>query len=164
MAFLAQSSQGLEVVKRFPPLAECWPRFKKAVSSAWSIGPREARPEMLLFTGAVGRAYTQLYTPLMIIIEMIYKECNYQKLCFQVADIHRIIAEKTQYRWRLDGFKRVWHRFICPNVSAFLATFLIAIMVFIGKDFNMKSFLPNVIICIIPSLLSIVSNCKKNRT
>lgn len=30
-----------------------------------SIGPREARPEMLLFTGAVGRAYTQLYTPLM---------------------------------------------------------------------------------------------------
>lgn len=101
---------------------------------------------------------------LMIIIEMIYKECNYQKLCFQVADIHRIIAEKTQYRWRLDGFKRVWHRFICPNVSAFLATFLIAIMVFIGKDFNMKSFLPNVIICIIPSLLSIVFNCKKNRT
>lgn len=100
----------------------------------------------------------------MIIIEMIYKECNYQKLCFQVADIHRIIAEKTQYRWRLDGFKRVWHRFICPNVSAFLATFLIAIMVFIGKDFNMKSFLPNVIICIIPSLLSIVFNCKKNRT
>lgn len=54
---------------------------------------------------------------LMIIIEMIYKECNYQKLCFQVADIHRIIAEKTQYRWRLDGFKRVWHRFICPNVN-----------------------------------------------
>ena len=30
-----------------------------------SIGPRETRPEMLLFTGAVGRAYTQLYTPLM---------------------------------------------------------------------------------------------------
>ena len=30
-----------------------------------SIGPREDRPEMLLFTGAVGRAYTQLYTPLM---------------------------------------------------------------------------------------------------
>lgn len=30
-----------------------------------SIGPRHARPEMLLFTGAVGRAYTQLYTPLI---------------------------------------------------------------------------------------------------
>lgn len=30
-----------------------------------SIGPRDARPKMLLFTGAVGRAYTQLYTPLM---------------------------------------------------------------------------------------------------
>lgn len=30
-----------------------------------SIGPQEDRPEMLLFTGAVGRAYTQLYTPLM---------------------------------------------------------------------------------------------------
>lgn len=30
-----------------------------------SIGPRRDRPEMLLFTGAVGRAYTQLYTPLM---------------------------------------------------------------------------------------------------
>lgn len=30
-----------------------------------SIGPREDRPKMLLFTGAVGRAYTQLYTPLM---------------------------------------------------------------------------------------------------
>lgn len=30
-----------------------------------SIGPQKNRPEMLLFTGAVGRAYTQLYTPLM---------------------------------------------------------------------------------------------------
>lgn len=30
-----------------------------------SIGPQRDRPEMLLFTGAVGRAYTQLYTPLM---------------------------------------------------------------------------------------------------
>ena len=30
-----------------------------------NIGPPEKRPELLLFTGAVGRAYTQLYTPLM---------------------------------------------------------------------------------------------------
>ena len=30
-----------------------------------NIGPQEKRPELLLFTGAVGRAYTQLYTPLM---------------------------------------------------------------------------------------------------
>lgn len=98
---------------------------------------------------------------LMDIIRMIYNECNYQKLCCQVEDIHRIIAEKTQYRWRLDGFKRVWHRFIRPNISAFLATILIAVMVFLGKDFNMKNFLPNVIICIIPSLLSIAFNCRK---
>lgn len=30
-----------------------------------NIGPKVSRPEMLLFTGAIGRAYTQLYTPLM---------------------------------------------------------------------------------------------------
>lgn len=30
-----------------------------------NIGPSESRPQMLLFTGAVGRAYTQLYTPLI---------------------------------------------------------------------------------------------------
>ena len=30
-----------------------------------NIGPKARRPEMLLFTGATGRAYTQLYTPLL---------------------------------------------------------------------------------------------------
>ncbi len=30
-----------------------------------NIGTKDSRPEMLLFTGAIGRAYTQLYTPLM---------------------------------------------------------------------------------------------------
>lgn len=98
---------------------------------------------------------------LMSIVRMIYNECNYQKLCCQVEDIHQIIAEKTQYRWRLDGFKRVWHNFIRPNISAFLATILISVIVFIGKDFDMKNFLPNAIICIIPSLLSIAFNCKR---
>lgn len=30
-----------------------------------NIGPNASRPQMLLFTGAIGRAYTQLYTPLL---------------------------------------------------------------------------------------------------
>lgn len=30
-----------------------------------NIGPKKSRPNMLLFTGAIGRAYTQLYTPLL---------------------------------------------------------------------------------------------------
>ena len=30
-----------------------------------NIGSKASRPEMLLFTGAIGRAYTQLYTPLL---------------------------------------------------------------------------------------------------
>lgn len=96
-------------------------------------------------------------------IYLLYKECDYQKLCCQVADIHQIITEKTQYRWRLDGFKRVWNRVIRPNISALLATIFIAIIVFWGKDFDMKDFFPNVMICIIPSILSIVFNCKKSR-
>ncbi len=96
------------------------------------------------------------------IIHLLYRECNYQKLCCQVEDIHQIITEKTQYRWRLDGFKRVWNKVICPNISAFLATIFIAIVVFFGNDFDMKNFFPNVIICIIPSILSIAFNYKKN--
>lgn len=94
-------------------------------------------------------------------IHLLYKECNYQKLCCQVADIHQIITEKTQYRWRQDGFKRVWNRVIRPNISAFLATIFIAIIVFFIKDFDMKYFFPNVMICIIPSILSIAFNFKK---
>lgn len=96
-------------------------------------------------------------------IHLLYKECNYQKLCCQVEDIHQIITEKTQYRWRLDGFKRVWNKVIRPNISAFLATIFIAIIVFWGKDFDMKNFIPNAMICIIPSILSIAFNCKKAR-
>lgn len=30
-----------------------------------NIGPKASRPQMLLFTGAIGRAYMQLYTPLL---------------------------------------------------------------------------------------------------
>lgn len=45
--------------------AGLWVIVELSFNHVLSIGPREARPEMLLFTGAVGRAYTQLYTPLM---------------------------------------------------------------------------------------------------
>lgn len=96
------------------------------------------------------------------IIQMIYNECDYQKLCFQVEGIHQIIAEKTQYHWHFGGIKRIWHTFVRPNISAFIASIVIAGIFFLWKDADMKAFLPNAIICIIPSILSIVFNCKKH--
>ncbi|MEI3238877.1 MAG: hypothetical protein V8S32_02260 [Lachnospiraceae bacterium] len=90
------------------------------------------------------------------IIQMIYNECDYQKLCFQVEGIHQIIAEKTQYHWHFGGIKRIWHTFIRPNISAFIASIVIAGIFFLWKDADMKAFLPNAIICIIPSILSIL--------
>lgn len=97
------------------------------------------------------------------IIHLLYKECNYQKLCCQVDAIHQIITEKTQYHWRLDGFKRAYNTVILPNISAFLATIFIAIIVFLGKDFDMENLFSNFIICIIPSVLSIAFNYKKHK-
>jgi len=60
------------------------------------------------------------------LIYLLYQECNYQKLCEQVDEIHQIIREKTQYRWRMDGIKRFWYRVIRPHLSALLATVLLA--------------------------------------
>lgn len=97
-------------------------------------------------------------------IYMLFRECNYQKLCNQVTEIHNIIKNKTQYRWRLDGFKYCWYNIIRPHFSGILASGILAVILLWGKQFGSSEFFSSVIISILPTILSLLLDQKHHQS
>lgn len=91
-------------------------------------------------------------------IYLAYQECSYQRLCFQVEEIHKIIREESSYVWQRDGFKRFYYRIILPNLGGIVASIVLGLFLFIGKQ--SQSYTINVIISMIPVLLSFILNQK----
>lgn len=94
-------------------------------------------------------------------IYLAYQECNYQRLCFQVEEIHKIIREESDYVWPLDRFKRFFHRFVFPNASGIVASIVLILFFILGKQEKPDSYLVKALISMLPILLSFILNRKK---
>lgn len=93
-------------------------------------------------------------------IDLLYRECDYQKLCDQVSDIHQIIQKNTEYRRKGDFWKRIWFNLILPNLGAGIATIFLFFILFAGQTnipSNMQKII-NAIACLVPTLFSFILN------
>lgn len=96
-------------------------------------------------------------------IYLAYQECNYQRLCFQVKEIHDIIKNECKYIWRWDTVKRIFHCFVCPHIGAIFASLALAFLLLlpIGDPTETSDYITRIVISIVPVLLSFVLNWKK---
>lgn len=94
-------------------------------------------------------------------IYLAYQECNYQRLCFQVEEIHKIIKEESDYVWRWDGLKRFWYRFLRPHFSGILASVVLALFLFLGGQADESGYIASIVISVIPTLLSFLLDQKR---
>ena len=97
-------------------------------------------------------------------IYLAYQECNYQRLCFQVEEIHKIIKEESDYVWRWDILKRFWHRFLRPNLSAILASIALISLLLVGGFIDNENYIASTVSVaagLAPTLLSFLLNKKR---
>lgn len=95
-------------------------------------------------------------------IYQLYQECNYQRLCGQVSEIHSIIRKHVQYRWKLDGWKRFWFHILRPHLSALVATILLVIILAVGQLGGGSAFYTGVAISVVPILVSFFLDHKRD--
>ena len=97
-------------------------------------------------------------------IYLAYQECNYQRLCFQVEEIHKIIKEESDYVWRWDSFKRFWYRFLRPHFSSILASIALIFLLFLGGFVDKGNYIASTVgvaVGLAPTLLSFLLNKKR---
>ncbi len=96
-------------------------------------------------------------------IYLAYQECNYQRLCFQVKEIHDIIKNESNYIWRWDTVKRIFHCLIRPHIGAIVASLALALLLLLplGGTTETRDYITRIVISAVPVLLSFVLNWRK---
>ena len=94
-------------------------------------------------------------------IYLAYQECNYQRLCFQVEEIHKMIKKESNYIWRWNGLKRFLYRFLRPHLSGIVASVVLAVFLFFGGQADEESYITRIVISIVPALLSFLLDKKR---
>ena len=94
-------------------------------------------------------------------IYLAYQECNYQRLCFQVEEIHKMIKKESNYIWRWNGLKRFLYRFLRPHLSGIVASVVLAGFLFFGGQADEESYITRIVISIVPTLLSFLLDKKR---
>lgn len=94
-------------------------------------------------------------------IYLAYQECNYQRLCFHVEGIHKIIRDESDYSWRKGGFKRLWYCTLRPHLSGILASAALVLFLFLGGQADESDNIARIAISAIPVLLSFLLDGKR---
>lgn len=94
-------------------------------------------------------------------IDLCEREIEYQLLCDQVSQVHKIIKQNVPISWHKTKLANIKHHFI-KNISLFWGTIVFVLILVVGKQMKYDGFWPQLLIAIAPLFLSIVVSCIRN--
>ena len=95
-------------------------------------------------------------------IDLCEREIEYQLLCDQVSQVHKIIKQNVPMSWHKTKLANLKHHFI-KNISLFWGTIVFVSILVVGRIMEYDGFWPQLLIAIAPLFLSIVISCFKNK-
>lgn len=90
-------------------------------------------------------------------------ECIYLILCDEVMQIHSFIHKYVETWWEGNTFSRLINKYILPNLSAFFATGILAVVLFFGESANFDSSVWKAILSLLPTCISFLLNGFKSK-
>lgn len=100
------------------------------------------------------------------LIDSVYRECQYIRMCDEVDQMHKFIHENIEAVWKKGWFSRVFFRWVYPNLGAILSSlillFILLVFYFI-PEINLVEIVSGIAISTIPTILSIIFNFIHNR-
>lgn len=95
-------------------------------------------------------------------IDLCEREIEYQLLCDQVSQVHKIIKENVPMSWHKTKLANIKHYFVI-NISLFWGTIVFVLILVAGRIIKYDGFWPRLLIAIAPLFLSIVMSYFKNK-
>lgn len=95
-------------------------------------------------------------------IDLCEREIEYQLLCDQVSQVHKIIKQNIPISWHKTKLANIKYYFT-KNISLFWGTIVFILILAVGKIMNYDGFWPQLLIAIAPLFLSIAISCFKNK-